>query len=54
MDTLDISVAISCGNVVVKALCYNPEGPVFETQRGEFFDLPNPSGRTRPWGSPSL
>jgi hypothetical protein len=41
-------------NVVVKALCYKPEGRWFETQCGEFLNLPNPSGRTRPWGSLSL
>jgi hypothetical protein len=37
-------------SVVVKALCYKPEGRGVET-RGEhiFFNLPNPSGLTRPW-----
>jgi hypothetical protein len=40
------------GNVVVKALRCKPEGCEFETQWGKliFFNLPNPSGRTRPWG----
>jgi hypothetical protein len=40
------------GSVVVKALCYKPEGIRFETLLGEciFFNLPNLSGRTRPWG----
>jgi hypothetical protein len=44
------------GNVVVKALYYKPEGRGFETRWGEgiFFNLRNPSGRTRPWGSLSL
>jgi hypothetical protein len=39
------------GIVVVKALCHKTEGRVFETRRGEliFFNLPNPSDRTRPW-----
>jgi hypothetical protein len=38
------------GSVVVKALCYKPEGRGFETRLGAFLNLPNPSGRTRPWG----
>jgi hypothetical protein len=42
------------GSVVVKALCYEPEGSGFETLWGEFLNLPNPSGRTRPWGFLSL
>jgi hypothetical protein len=42
------------GSVVVKALCYKPEGRGFETRCGEFFNLPNLSGRTRPWGLLSL
>jgi hypothetical protein len=41
-------------SVVVKALCYKPEGRGFDTQWGEFLNLPNPSGRTRPWGLLSL
>jgi hypothetical protein len=36
--------------LVVKALCYKPEGRGFDTQLIFFFNLPNPSGRTRPWG----
>jgi hypothetical protein len=37
--------------VVVKALCYKPEGRGFDTRSSDFFlNLPNPSGRTRPWG----
>jgi hypothetical protein len=44
----------ACGSVVVKALCYKPEGRGFDIRWGEFFNLPNPSGRTRPWGLLSL
>jgi hypothetical protein len=36
------------GSAVVKALCYKPEGPRFDTQCGEFLNLPNPSSRTSP------
>jgi hypothetical protein len=39
------------GSVVVKALCYKLEGRGFDFRWGEFLNLPNPSGRTRPWGS---
>jgi hypothetical protein len=45
------------GSAVVTALCYKPEGHGFETRRGDFFfffNLPNPSGSTRSWGSLSL
>jgi hypothetical protein len=42
------------GSVVVEALCYKPEGNVFDTQWGEFLNLPNLSGRTRPCGLHSL
>jgi hypothetical protein len=38
------------GSIVVKALCYKPECRGFDTRWGEFLNLPNPSGRTRPWG----
>jgi hypothetical protein len=41
------------GSVVVKALCYEPEGRVFD-EVNEFFNLPNPSGLTRLWGLLSL
>jgi hypothetical protein len=34
---------------VVKALCCKPEGRGFDTRRGDFLNLPNTSGRTRPW-----
>jgi hypothetical protein len=27
----------ACGSVVVKALCYKPEGREFDTRRGDFF-----------------
>jgi hypothetical protein len=42
--------------IVVKALCYKPEGRGFEKLRGKFFffNLPNPSGRTRSCGLLSL
>jgi hypothetical protein len=42
------------GSVVVKALCYKPEGCGFDTRRGGFLNLPNPSDRARPWGLLSL
>jgi hypothetical protein len=42
------------GNVVVKALFYKPEGRGFDSRCGEFLNLPNSSGRTRPWGLLSL
>jgi hypothetical protein len=42
------------GSVVVKALCYKPEGRGFDTRWGEFLNLPNPSGCTRPWSLLSL
>jgi hypothetical protein len=42
------------GSVAVKALGYKPEGRGFETRWGEILNLPNPSGRTRPWGLLSL
>jgi hypothetical protein len=42
------------GSVVVKAQRYKPEGRGFDTRSGEFLNLPNSSGRTRPWGLLSL
>jgi hypothetical protein len=48
------SVVGARGSVVVKALCYKPEGRGFDTRLGEFLNLPNPSGRTMPWGLLSL
>jgi hypothetical protein len=33
-------------SIVVKALCYQPEGRRFDTRWGDFLNLPNPSGRT--------
>jgi hypothetical protein len=44
-----LKVGVS-GSLVVKALCYKPEGRGFETRWGDFLNLPNPSCRTRPWG----
>jgi hypothetical protein len=41
-------------NGTVKTLGYKPEGRGFETRYDEILNLPNPSGRTRPWGSLSL
>jgi hypothetical protein len=41
-------------SAVVKALCYKPEGRGFEIGLGEFLNLPDPSGRIRPWGLLSL
>jgi hypothetical protein len=29
------------GSVVVKAVCYKPEGPEFDSRWGEFLNLPN-------------
>jgi membrane-associated PAP2 superfamily phosphatase len=49
-----ILLYIQRGNVVIKALCYNPEGRGFDTRRGEFLNLSNPSDRSRPWGLLSL
>jgi hypothetical protein len=42
------------GSVVVKALCYKPEGRGFDTRRCDFLNLPNPFGHTKPWGLLSL
>jgi hypothetical protein len=42
------------GSVVVKALCYKPEGCWCETRWGEFLNLRKPSCRSRPWGLLSL
>jgi hypothetical protein len=42
------------GSLVVKALGYKLEGCGFETRWGEILNLPNPSGRIRPWGLLSL
>jgi hypothetical protein len=44
------------GSVVVKALCDKSECRRFGTRWGEWilFNLPNPSGRSRPWGLLSL
>jgi hypothetical protein len=42
------------GSVVVKALGYKPEGRRFENRRDEILNLPNLSGRTKPWDLLSL
>jgi hypothetical protein len=42
------------GSLVVKALGYKPEGRDFETCWDKILNLPNPSGRNRPWGLLSL
>jgi hypothetical protein len=49
-----ICLCLARRSVVVKALCYKPEGRGFDTRLGEFLNLPNPSVRTRPWGLLSL
>jgi hypothetical protein len=41
---------VAHSSVVFKALCYKPESRGFETRWSEFLNLPNPSGRIRPWG----
>jgi hypothetical protein len=46
---LQVVSAGTRGSVVVKALCYKPEGRGFDTRCGEFLNLPDPSGRTRSW-----
>jgi hypothetical protein len=38
------------GSLVVTELGYKPECRGFETRWGEILNLPNLSGRTRPWG----
>jgi hypothetical protein len=40
------------GSAVLKALRYTLEGSGFDIRGSDFFffNLPNPSGRTRPWG----
>jgi hypothetical protein len=53
LEVLNIFLGVR-GSVVVKALCYKPKGRGFDSRRGEFLNLPNPSGRTRPWGLLSL
>jgi hypothetical protein len=35
---------------MVKALSYKLEGRGFEAQLDDILNLPNPFGRTRPWG----
>jgi hypothetical protein len=45
-----IAIKWGTGSVVVKALCYKPESRGLDSRWGKFLNLPNPSGRTRPWG----
>jgi hypothetical protein len=45
--TASLSVAVICK--MYKALYYKLEGRGFETNEVNFFNVPNPSGRTRPW-----
>jgi hypothetical protein len=46
-----INVALRArDSVVVKALCYKPEGRGLDSRWGDFLNLPNPSARIRPWG----
>jgi hypothetical protein len=49
-----IFISTTRGSVVVKALCYKPEGHGFNTRCHFLKKLPNPSGCTRPWGLLSL
>jgi hypothetical protein len=42
------------GTLVVKAVDYKQEGRGFEIRWGEILNVPNPYGRTRPWGLLSL
>jgi hypothetical protein len=48
------SVSLARGSIMVKALCYKPEGQEFDAGCGDFLNLPNRSGRTRPLGLLSL
>jgi hypothetical protein len=49
-----LTIRFHYGSLVVKALDSKPEDRGLENQRGEILHLPNPSGRTRPWGLFSL
>jgi hypothetical protein len=42
------------GRVVVKVICYKPEGRGFETRSSQFFYLPNLCGRIKTCDSLSL
>jgi hypothetical protein len=53
-SNIEILKSGASGSLMVKALGYKPEGRGFETRSGDIFNLPNPSGRTRPWDSLSL
>jgi hypothetical protein len=50
---ISINLGARC-SVLVKALCYKPEGRGLDTRRGEFLNVPNLSGRTGLWGLLSL
>jgi hypothetical protein len=45
---------VARGSLVVKVLGYKAEGLGLEIRLGEMLNLPNPSGRSRPWGLLSL
>jgi hypothetical protein len=57
---LHTSLDVACAHLpnafftMVKALGYKLEGLGFESRWGEILNLPNPSGRARPWGLLSL
>jgi hypothetical protein len=42
------------GSIMVKALGYKRGSRGFETRWGDILNLPDPSGRTRSWGSLNL
>jgi hypothetical protein len=52
-ETMEFGLVLG-RSLVVKAVGYKPEGRGFENRWGEILHLPNPSGRTRPWGLLSL
>jgi hypothetical protein len=51
-----MALCVERASVMVKALSYKAEGRGYETRWGEWIllNLPNPAGRTRPWGLLSL
>jgi hypothetical protein len=58
-NDFNVLYLVSCSNItqnVQKALCYKPEVGGFETRLGELIvlNLPNPPGRTKPFGSIQL
>jgi hypothetical protein len=44
-----IETVHNISSLVIKVLCYKLEGHGFDTRQGDFLNLPNPSGRSRPW-----